>query len=88
MKDWKRVAVNLNTTIRETLKVIDNHASQIALVIDDKYRLLGTIMDGDVRRGLYRGAGLDSPVEKLYYRDPITATIDDNPETLHHKMKQ
>ncbi|KZR85007.1 D-glycero-alpha-D-manno-heptose 1-phosphate guanylyltransferase [Synechococcus sp. MIT S9504] len=47
------------------MKVIDQGAAQIALVVDDDQRLLGTLTDGDIRRGLLHGASLDSPVHQL-----------------------
>ena len=36
------------------MRVIDRGA-QIALVVDDQMRLLGTLTDGDNRRGLLKG---------------------------------
>ena len=43
---------------------IDKGAAQIALVVDDHRRLLGTpLTDGDIRRGLLYGASMDTCVE-------------------------
>ena len=54
-----------SATLREVVQVIDSGASQIALVVDAEGRLLGTATDGDVRRGLLRGEGLDAPVGRI-----------------------
>ena len=39
-------------SLQMALKVIDQGAAQIALVVDEQERLLGTLTDGDIRRGL------------------------------------
>ena len=50
------------------LQIIDQGAAQIALVVDDHGHLLGTLTDGDVRRGLLHGETLETPVERLMNR--------------------
>src|SRR5690606_9019203 len=56
------------------------NARGITLVVDRQRRLLATITDGDVRRGLLAGVGLDEPVTVLVqrkqgtrYARPVTA---------------
>jgi dTDP-glucose pyrophosphorylase len=63
------VTIPPTTTVRRALEVIDRGACGIALVVDGDGRLVGTLTDGDVRRGLLRGAMLDSVVEPLIHRD-------------------
>jgi len=55
-------------TLQDAMQVIDRGAAQIALVVDDQQRLLGTLTDGDIRRGLLRGSSLETPVEQLMNR--------------------
>ena len=54
--------------LQHTIKVIDQGSSQIALVVDNEQRLVGTVTDGDIRRGLLNGLNLDSPVEQVMNR--------------------
>lgn len=82
MKDWKKVAVSPETTIRETIAIIDKIALQIALVIDPDGKLLGTVTDGDIRRGLLKGTSLDAPVKQIYYVSPLTASVDDDKQVI------
>lgn len=84
--DWRKVSVNLKTTIRETIDIIDKTAMQIVLVIDENDHLLGTITDGDVRRGLLQGVDLSDSVKRIYYVSPLTGSIHDDHETLHQLM--
>lgn len=50
-------------TIREAMTTIQKGSIEIALVVDTSGKLLGTVTDGDIRRALLGGAGLDDLVE-------------------------
>ena len=56
------------TPVLEAMRIIDCGAAQVALVVDEQQRLLGTLTDGDIRRGLLHGASLETPVEQLMNR--------------------
>jgi len=56
----------------EAIGVIERGSRQIALVVDAGDRLLGTVTDGDVRRGILRGVQMDSPVSAIMNRQPRT----------------
>lgn len=86
MKDWKKAAVSPETTIKETIAVIDKIALQIALVIDPDGKLLGTVTDGDIRRGLLKGVSLDDPVKQIYYVSPLTASVEDDAQVIRRIM--
>jgi dTDP-glucose pyrophosphorylase len=55
-------------SIREAMRAIDIGTAAIALVVDGDQRLVGTVTDGDVRRALLRGAGLDSLIKPIMNR--------------------
>lgn len=69
MRDIANYLVGPTCTIKEVVAVIDRGAVQIALVINEEGRLLGTVTDGDIRRALLRGEGLDVPVQKIMHRE-------------------
>ena len=59
-------------SIREAIECIDRSRwIGLALVVDEERRLVNTISDGDVRRGILAGICLDAPVSALL---PIKAT--------------
>ena len=58
IKDLSKYLISPNFSLRETIKVIDKGVAQIALVVDTKQRLLGTVTDGDIPRGLLKGETL------------------------------
>lgn len=73
MKNWKKLLVTINKTLLETMQLIDETSMQFAVVVDAGNRLLGTVTDGDIRRGILRGEGLGVPISTIMNPKPITA---------------
>jgi len=69
------------------MEVIDNSSLQVALIVNDDKRLLGTVTDGDIRRGILRGVLLDEPIHKIMRTNPTVAHLEDKPEDLYALMK-
>lgn len=69
--NWKKSLLPAGSTLKQAIKNLDKSALQIAMVISEDNVLQGTITDGDVRRGLLKGMDMDSPVEKIIFRDPL-----------------
>jgi dTDP-glucose pyrophosphorylase len=78
MKSWEQALVGPETTLREALQVIDRTGGQIALVVDASRRLLGTLSDGDIRRGLLKGTSLAEPVTAAMHLNPIVARLSED----------
>jgi dTDP-glucose pyrophosphorylase len=53
--------VSAGASLRDAMLML-NTGIQIALVVDDLGRLVGTVTDGDVRRALLAGAAIDGPL--------------------------
>lgn len=79
MINLESLYITVETPLREVIAVVDRGAAQIALVTDPHRRLIGTVTDGDIRRGLLRGLSLDSPVENVMQRhfQSLPATADE-----------
>ena len=58
MDKVENLFIKEDTNLIEVLKIIDKSQTKIALVTDKDHRLLGTITDGDIRRGLLQGNSL------------------------------
>lgn len=69
MENIENIKLRENSTIKEALQIINQGAIQIALVVDDKDRLLGTLTDGDIRRGLLKNYTLDDSINDLYFKN-------------------
>jgi len=68
MKDWRNTLIAPDDPILRAIQTLDKAALQIVLVVDGNRRLLGTITDGDVRRGILRGIDLNSPASSIMNR--------------------
>jgi len=88
MSGWQKVLISPGSTLRETIRVINDGAIQIALVVDQNRKLLGTVTDGDIRRGLLKGYSLDDKIEQLMNTSPITANIHASRDDLLAMLKQ
>ena len=88
MKNWEQTLIHAQTSLRQALGVINEARSQIALVVDGERRLLGTLSDGDVRRGLLGGLGLDDKVSAAMYREPTCARVTDSRDTILSMMRR
>lgn len=73
MDDLTRFLIDESATIRDAMTAIDRSGKGIALVVDSFERLVTTITDGDIRRAILAGVGLDSPVTSLIVRRPPNA---------------
>jgi len=82
MKKIDRILVHQNATIREALQIIDKGAMKLAIITDVDLRLLGTLTDGDIRRGLLNGMGLDDQIEPIIFRTPTVCRENDTKETI------
>ena len=88
MADWKKAALPTSANLRDAIRSLDESALQIVLVVDEQESLKGTITDGDIRRALLRGEGMDAPVTKAMKENPITAGPEIDQATLLRWMKQ
>lgn len=87
MNHWRDALVKPGDSIRETIRRIDDSSMQIALVVDEQGRLLGTITDGDIRRGLLKGAALDDQASTIMNRLPISANFGEDRDALLARMR-
>jgi dTDP-glucose pyrophosphorylase/predicted transcriptional regulator len=86
--DWKKISLSAAATIRDAVKAIDAGGIQLACVVDDGNRLAGTVSDGDVRRALLRGRGLDAHVSEVMNRQPVVASTNDSQAQILSVMRK
>lgn len=65
----KRYIIFSTATILDALKALDgtSHDWQTLFVVDEAERMVGTLTDGDIRRGLIGGASLSTPVSEIMH---------------------
>jgi len=73
MKNWKQAVCHPESTIESVLRKVDDAGTQLAFLVDDHDVLIGVVSDGDVRRGLLSGKGLNSPAHEIMNASPKVA---------------
>ncbi|MES3025482.1 MAG: nucleotidyltransferase family protein [Pseudomonadota bacterium] len=68
---WRQALLPADATVHQAIRCLDETGLQIAIVVTAGDKLLGTLTDGDIRRGLLRGLELGSPVERIINTDPL-----------------
>lgn len=71
--------ISYGSNIRQALQVLNNIGSieQTLFVIDANKHVVGTLTDGDVRRGLVNGAALEDNVENIMHKNFRSIKEDD-----------
>lgn len=88
MNSWEKTLVTPRTSLRVALEAINEGSCQIALVVDEQRRLLGTLSDGDARRALLKGLPLDSAVEQAMHLNPTCARPGEDRLSVLAKMRK
>ena len=68
---FNKFIVKDNNTIREALVVLNNVSgeAQSLFVVDDSQRMVGSLSDGDIRRGIINGGNLEDKVATIMHRE-------------------
>ena len=71
VRSWQEVLVSCNQTIKDVIEILNHTGLKIVLISNEDKELLGTITDGDIRRGLINGFNLDTNVKEILNSNPI-----------------
>ncbi len=82
MKNYENILLKPTSSIKEALQIINDGAMQIALVIDEDGKLLGTVTDGDIRRGLLNNLSLNDKIENIIFKNPTVCSVEDTKESI------
>ncbi len=67
--DIKKYIINVKASLKDALiKINANPDYLILFVVDDNNKVIGSLTDGDVRRGLIKGLNLNDSLEKFIYK--------------------
>jgi dTDP-glucose pyrophosphorylase len=68
---WRKAILAAESTIEQAIRNLDQTGIRIILIIDQTKRLVGTISDGDIRRGLLLGLDMKSPIASIIHHDAL-----------------
>ncbi|MDA3791287.1 MAG: nucleotidyltransferase family protein [Desulfobacula sp.] len=85
MVSWESVLILPDTKLIDAIKIIDNNNPiLIALVVNHERQLLGTVTDGDIRRGILNNTSMDEPVKHIMNPTPVTLSINSSKTEFNH----
>ena len=71
-KDIIKHFISPEHTIKSVIKKMSTlHKNNYCLVVGKRQNILGTVTDGDIRRGLLKNYSLNEKVEKIYRKRPV-----------------
>ena len=73
---WIKAVMKKEATIADAIQQLNEAGLKILLVTEDDGKLVGTISDGDIRRGLLRGLVLSSEIENIIHKDAMVVPLD------------
>lgn len=88
MKDWVGALVAPDITIRDALAALDRVGTKVLLVVTEERKLLGTVSDGDVRRGLLKGGDLSHRLDTVMNHMPHAALASDGRASIMAMMRR
>ena len=75
-------------TIRSALVLLNSDPFSAIYVLDQSGRLLGSVTDGDIRRGLLRSITIDDNVSTVMNASPISALYSTSSMHLQYMMEE
>ena len=78
---WRQTLLHGDATIKDAINVLNVSGLRIVLAVDENEKLLGTISDGDIRRGLLKGLQLESSLAAIWNHEAIVV-----PENMSTEM--
>lgn len=76
-----------NNTIKDAITNLIQSSMRIVLVVNEENRFLGTVSDGDIRRGILSGLDLNSPLVRIMNNNSIIVTKNTSEKEVKNLMK-
>ncbi|MCX6706680.1 MAG: CBS domain-containing protein [Candidatus Woesearchaeota archaeon] len=83
-----RILVKEKDSIKEVMKKIDMSGFSMAIITDKSDRLKGVVTDGDIRRGILKGNGLDTSISEIMNKDPVVIKDISDIESINAVIKK
>jgi dTDP-glucose pyrophosphorylase len=87
--NYKKHLVLKNTSIRQILQRLNELAQYaIAFVVDEKDRLVGSVTDGDIRRGFIKGLGFENSIMDFIQPNPYKLKVNELTPDKFRQLKE
>lgn len=88
MQNFEKLLLPLQADIHHAIERLDNNEAHIVLIVDENRHLVGTVTDGDVRRGILRGISLSDSVQKIMNCEPVKADTSVDKNAIYALMRK
>ena len=85
-KVWRQAILPESSTIGQAIRNLNDFGLKIVLVVDKANKLLGTISDGDIRRGLLKGLDLNSSITSIVHQNAFVVPVEMGRDTVMQLM--
>jgi len=85
--EWRTALLSASASIEQAIESLNTTGLQIVLIVGARGELIGTITDGDIRRGLLRGRTLRDSIDDVILRTPLVVPPDMKGDTVIQLMR-
>jgi dTDP-glucose pyrophosphorylase len=83
---WRRSIISPHDTLGDVIENLNRSGLRVVLCVDENGLLIGIATDGDLRRGVLRGLGMEAKVEEILNRDPLVVPYGSDRRTAQALM--
>ena len=83
---WRQACISVNSSIELAVRNLNQYSLRIVLIVSENNEFIGTVSDGDVRRGLLKGLSLKSPIIEIVQRKALVVPPDMHRDTVTKLM--
>lgn len=82
MLEIDKLLLEINSTLKEALELIDENAMGIVFIVDSDKKVIGLLSDGDARRALLKGNSLETNVQTIMNSNFVSLPVGTDNETV------
>ena len=87
MHNWSNTILKETNTMHDAVKVLDDEALGIVMIVNGDNKLIGTVTDGDIRRGLLKHLSMNTVLSEVMFREPTVGSVEDDRDKILIQMK-
>lgn len=84
---WVNAILPSNSKISDAIRCLNDSGLQVVMVVSESGKLLGTVTDGDIRRGLLIGYTLDADITKIINGNPLVVSQEQGNDSVLSLMQ-
>ncbi|MBW2030714.1 MAG: nucleotidyltransferase family protein [Deltaproteobacteria bacterium] len=84
----EKLMLTADSTIKDAIETLTHHEVGMILVVDDEQRLIGVVVDSDIRRGFLEGCNMNSSLADVMNESPYTLPAKVSNEELKKEFKR